>query len=223
MNTKLIMSIVPHDEGENITKILKNAGSSGGTILMGRGTAENAFLRILGIGDTSKDIVLTIVNESLKNQLMNALIQETSNFKPHYGIAFSIDISMMFRSGSMGKNEKTMEENNMTEKTHKLINVILNKGFADDAMEAARKAGAGGGTIMHARGTAKKEDVSFLGINIVPEKEILMILVEKEKAESVLQAICNLPCLQEPGSGIAYCMDVDSFTGLGKKQENPDA
>ncbi len=104
----------------------------------------------------------------------------------------------------------------MAEKTHKLISVILNKGYADDAMAAARKAGAGGGTIIHARGTAREEDVSFLGIPLVPEKEMLLILVEQDKSDAVFNAICSLPCLAEPGSGIAYSMDVDNFTGLGK-------
>ncbi|MBO5137726.1 MAG: P-II family nitrogen regulator [Spirochaetaceae bacterium] len=107
----------------------------------------------------------------------------------------------------------------MAEKKHKLITVILNKGFADDAMAAARKVGAGGGTIIHARGTAKEEDVSFMGIKLVPEKETLMILVEKEKTEQVIQAIRDLPCLKEPGSGIIYSQDVDSFTGLGHQAE----
>ena len=65
--------------------------------------------------------------------------------------------------------------------THELIVVIVNKDFADDVMHAARKAGAGGGTVINARGTAREEDAKFFGVQIVPEKEMLMILVDSDK------------------------------------------
>lgn len=215
----LLISIVPHNEGERVSGILKKAGAMGGTILMGRGTAENSFLLLLGIGDSSKDIVFTLTEAEKKEQLLNALKEESTRFKAHYGICFAIDAQRP-NTVSENQNSQSGEGNQMAEKTHKLITAILNKGYADDAMAAARKAGAGGGTIMHARGTAKEEDVSFLGITLVPEKEMLMILVEKDKADAVLESIKTLPCLAEPGSGIVYCMDVDSFTGLGRPQES---
>ena len=70
----------------------------------------------------------------------------------------------------------------MSENTpNDLITVILNSGYADDAMAAARKAGAGGGTVIKARGTAKEGDESFFGVQIVPEKEMLLIVVDHEK------------------------------------------
>ena len=219
MMASLLISIVPHNEGERVSSILKKAGAMGGTILMGRGTAENSFLLLLGIGDSSKDIVFTLTETEKKEQLLNALKEESTRFKAHYGICFAID-AQRTNTVSENQNSQSGEGNQMAEKTHKLITAILNKGYADDAMAAARKAGAGGGTIMHARGTAKEEDVSFLGITLVPEKEMLMILVEKDKADAVLESIRTLPCLAEPGSGIVYCMDVDSFTGLGRPQES---
>ena len=86
--------------------------------------------------------------------------------------------------------------------THDVINVIVNRGFADDVMDAARKAGAGGGTVINARGTAREDDERFFGMHIVPEKEMLIIVVEHSNKEKVMSAIQNLECLSEPGSGI---------------------
>ena len=103
------------------------------------------------------------------------------------------------------------------EKARYLISVILNKGYADDAMEAAREAGAGGGTVINARGTAREDDEKFFGVHIVPEKEMLVMVVEEDKKTAVLNAIRDLKCLSEPGSGIAFCSSVDDFTLLGKK------
>jgi nitrogen regulatory protein PII len=54
-------------------------------------------------------------------------------------------------------------------------------------------------------------------MHIVPEKEMLMMVVPSEKKDDVLKAIKELPCLQQPGSGIAFCSGVDSFDILGKK------
>lgn len=105
----------------------------------------------------------------------------------------------------------------MSENSYQMINVIVNKGYAEDAMAAARKAGAGGGTIMQARGTAKEGDVKFLGSEIVPEKDMLVMLVPAEKKEQIVKAITDLKCFQNTGAGIVFCNDVKDFTVLGKK------
>ncbi|MBN1243795.1 MAG: P-II family nitrogen regulator [Spirochaetales bacterium] len=99
---------------------------------------------------------------------------------------------------------------------HALVAFILNKGWADDAMAAARKAGATGGTVVAGRGTGREEDVRFFGITLVPEKEILLVLVEDEKADAVLEAVKTVPCLAEPGSGIAFRLEATDFVRLGK-------
>lgn len=100
---------------------------------------------------------------------------------------------------------------------HQLITLIVNKGYAEDAMAAARTAGARGGTIINGRGTAKEGDEKFFGMEIVPEKDILMILVENGQCDAVIEAVKNLPCLQTPGSGITFCSDAHDFTSLGTK------
>ncbi len=99
---------------------------------------------------------------------------------------------------------------------YRLVHVIVNKGYAEDAMAAARKAGAGGGTILHARGTAREDDAKFFGVPIVPEKDTLLILVPTEKASAVFDAIRSLPCLAEKGSGIVFTLPVSDFSVLGR-------
>ena len=83
-------------------------------------------------------------------------------------------------------------------------------------MAAARKAGAGGGTILSARGTAKEGDAKFFGMEIVPEKEMLMILVPSAKKTEILDAVKSLPCFEKAGSGIIFSNEVESFSVLGK-------
>lgn len=218
MGYKLLISIVPHDSGELIANAAKSAGAGGGTITMGRGTASNGVLQLLGLGDTSKDIVYIIIKENLKEAVYNEIIK-ASEKKSHFGVIFTLNTPDFIRAGHL--NEKSDgakgEETMKNEKNYQMINIIVNKGYAEDAMAAARKAGAGGGTIIGARGTAKEGDAAFFGMKIVPEKEMLMILVPAEKKNDIVSAITELPCFAEAGSGIIFCNEAQDFTLLGKK------
>ena len=225
MGYKLLVSIVPHNSGELICNAAKSVGAGGGTIAMGRGTASNGVLQLLGLGDTSKDIVYIIVKNSLKAAVYDAIIA-ASEKKAHFGVMFTLNTPDFIRAGHLNeKSEESTESDNsaskgeeaMSDKNYQMINVIVNKGYAEDAMEAARKAGAGGGTIMGARGTAKEGDAAFFGMKIVPEKEMLMILVPAEKKNDIVAAITALPCFAEAGSGIVFCNEAQDFTVLGKK------
>ena len=219
MNYKLLISIVPHDSGEFITDTAKKAGAGGGTIAMGRGTATNGILQLLGLGDTSKDIVYIILEDDKYLAVKDEIIKASEN-KKHFGVLFSLAVGDFVKAGDKDSVEKTggntMTENAKAE-TYQMINVIVNKGYAEDAMDAARRAGAGGGTIMGARGTAREGDAAFFGMKIVPEKDMLMILVPSEKKDAIVQAIKALPCFAEAGSGIIFCNEAQDFTVLGKK------
>ena len=218
MGYKLLISIVPHDSGELIANAAKSAGAGGGTIAMGRGTASNGVLQLLGLGDTSKDIVYILIKENLKSAVYDAIIK-ASEKKAHFGVMFTLKAPDFIRAGHLNEksDESKGEESMKNENSYQMINIIVNKGYAEDAMAAARKAGAGGGTIIGARGTAKEGDAAFFGMKIVPEKEMLMILVPAEKKDDIVAAITALPCFAEAGSGIVFCNEAQDFTVLGKK------
>lgn len=215
MSFKLIISIVPHNKGELITNTATKNGATGGSILMGRGTGSNGFMQLFGFGDSEKDITYNIVPSEISKNITNSIIQVSRNEKKHFGILFTISVGEMIKSGNE-KIEKKENEIMEQKDSYQVINIIVNKGYADDAMAAARKAGAGGGTIINARGTAKDDDKKFFGLNIVPEKELLMIITPTEKKEGIVQAIKDLNCFSNAGSGIVFCNDAADFTLLGK-------
>ena len=213
---KLIMCIVPHENGELITNAAKQAGAGGGTILMGKGTASNNVLQLLGLGDTSKDITMNIVEENLYDKVRSEIITAAASKKAHFGVMFCINTKSMYKAGASGSATADSLQEDKIMKDYEVINIIVNKGYAEDAMAAARKAGAGGGTIIGARGTAREGDATFFGVDIVPEKEMLMILVPQDKKEPVVAAIKELACFQKAGSGIIFCNTANDFTLLGK-------
>lgn len=209
----VIITIVPRNNGELVTHAANEAGAFGGTILMGRGTAANSVLQILGFGDSAKDIVLIVTSSDKKEAIKDSVINAAKEKKQPFGVLFTLDATDFFKAGS-----RHSEENMNGNSEYKLITAIVNKGYADDAMDAARKAGAGGGTIINARGTAKPGDSTFFGVEIVPEKDMILIAAESSKADEILEAINSLPCLSTPGSGIAFASPASDFTVLGKQK-----
>ena len=97
---------------------------------------------------------------------------------------------------------------------HELIVTIVKKGRAEKIVTAAKCAGAEGCTIMHGRGVGVHEHKKFMGIPIEPEKEIILILIHKDKTNKVLKAIVEAGNLDKPGMGIGFVLDVDKVVGI---------
>ncbi len=102
---------------------------------------------------------------------------------------------------------------------HEAIFCIVNSGYSEAVMEAAKKFGARGGTVINARGTASKEAETFFHITIQPEKEIVMILVPAEIKENVMHALYKEVGLDTAGQGIAFAMPVDGVVGISSSNE----
>ncbi len=102
----------------------------------------------------------------------------------------------------------------MTTNNHEVIFAIVNAGFAEEAMDVAREQGVRGGTILNARGVAKESEAAFFGITIHADKEILMMVVEKELRDSVLNALYSRMGMGKKAQGIAFSLPVSDVTGL---------
>ena len=106
----------------------------------------------------------------------------------------------------------------MNKNKFEMIFCIVNAGFAIEAMEAAKKAGAMGGTILRARGTANPEAEEFYDISIQPDKEILWIIVPKEIKDDVMHALYQEAGLATKSKGIAFSLPVTNAIGLHEEQ-----
>lgn len=108
----------------------------------------------------------------------------------------------------------------MSEAKYEMITCIVNAGFSETVMEAAKAEGAGGGTVIHARGTANKEAEAFFHISIQPEKDVVMLLVPEKIKDNVLHAIYKKAGLDTQGQGIAFSVPVSKTVGLGKSDKD---
>lgn len=107
----------------------------------------------------------------------------------------------------------------MKTNNHEVIFAIVNAGFAEDVMDVAREHGARGGTILNGRGVAREDALAFFGIPLHAEKEILMMVVEKDIKNDILNAIYKEMGMGKSAQGIAFTLPVSDVAGLVKTQE----
>ena len=199
MISSTLVAIVKKGEASKLMSAARAKGAPGGSVISARGTATNSILAALGLGDTSREVLLSVVEREKLDEILSAVKRVRAS-----GIALVIDA---FR----GPEEEEMEMDGQYE----MIQVICQDGYSEDIMAVARRAGAKGGTVVNARGTSTEQDVKFFGSPLVPEKEILMIVMEKSRAEAVRKAISQMEILNKKGMGIMFSVPVRDFVNLG--------
>lgn len=107
----------------------------------------------------------------------------------------------------------------MAEPKYELILTIVNRGGFEAVKKASKEAGARGGTMLHGLGLGGEEASKFLGISIQPEKDVVLIVVEKENRDQVMQGILKDAGLLTENRGICFSLPVDSAIGLASNKD----
>ena len=97
---------------------------------------------------------------------------------------------------------------------HELIIVILNEGYADFVMDAARSAGAGGGTVLHAKGTGSKRGERFFGVSLADEKDMIYIVAYSDEKAKIMKAINEQAGPGSKAGAICFSLPISSVAGL---------
>lgn len=200
--TRMILILLPQHKGEAFFEELYSSGAKGGTITHAHRPPINKLSYLLCLGDEPVELLQLFTNDDEYPIIMDAI--------KHNKVLKKIKLAHLYVIPTTTRYKETIV------KTGQLISVIVTRGYADDVMAVARKAGAGGGSIIHARGTGKKEDEKFFGIKIVPEKEQLLIATPNEKAEQIKDAIKEMDILHKPGMGILFALPIEEYVNLGK-------
>lgn len=217
---KMLISFMGRHRGDRLVAATKAAGGRGGTLVPGQSLCRSRLLQALSLGDVQQDVVFTVMGDEAPLVLAAVKAAAEKDAKKMAGTAVVVDVPQLFIRGggvSSAAAEKKRSEA-MESSGYKLVTVIVNTGYGDDVMAAARKAGATGGTILSARGTGTEEDVKFFGITLVPEKEMLMIVAAEDRVEPIARAIATVPTLSEPGGGIIFTVGVEEFIVLGQQK-----
>lgn len=208
--------IINYGLGSKVLKLAKNLGVSGGTIFLGKGSVKNHLLELFDLTDIRKEIVLFLAEEHLAQDVLQAINTKFKFSKPNHGIAFCCPLESIVGSRSC-QVDKTKESRGFDDIMYKAIFTIVDRGNAESVIDAAEKAGSQGGTIINARGSGVHEKSTLFAMTVEPEKEIVLILSEKEKTDAIVESIKNDINLEKPGNGILFIMDTISTYGIFKK------
>lgn len=215
-NLEAFYVIVNFGLGSKIIKAAKQNGILGATVFLGKGTAKSHLLELLGLSVVKKEIVLMVSEKTIVYDVLEKLNRKFNLDKPNHGIAFSIPIAGIFGVRCYGNNiiEAGEESRGVEDSMYKAICVIVDRGKAEDAVDAATNAGARGGTIINARGSGIHETHTLFSMQIEPEKEMVMILSENDLVDSIVSSIRQKLRIDEPGNGIIFIQDVSKAYGL---------
>lgn len=187
------------------------------------GTANSETLSILGVEKSEKILMQSIVTEGQVKKLKVKLTYDMDIDLPNRGIALAIPLSSIASRALCEKIQshepQTQDEDEIKfyderKLSMELIVSICPKGNSADVMKTARAAGATGGTIIKAKGTASDGLDTFFGMSISDEKEIIYIVAKKEKRNNIMQAIASHTCGSENHHPIAFSLPVSDVAGL---------
>ena len=213
---ELLCVIVKSGLGSKVVHKAKEYGISGGTILLGKGTVNNKILDFIGLADVSKEVVLMISTKSIMDEAIKKLDYYFKFEKPNHGIAFITSITNLIGMRSCKRYEE-IKEGGQDKIMYNSIITIVDKGRAEDVIDAATKAGSLGGTIINARGSGIHETSKVFAMEIEPEKEVVLILSKVDQTEKIVESISSHMKINEPGNGIIFVQDINKTYGLYEK------
>lgn len=186
---------------------------------LGKGTASSEILDYFGLDGSEKTLIFHIVTDEKWKEVKRELRRKINIDIPGIGIAFLVPLSSIGGTKALnflksGQNFVKGEESFLKDTKYELLVVISNQGYSDLIMDAARKVHAAGGTVIHARGTGTHLAEKFMGVTLVPEKEMVFIVVRKDQKNEIMRAI-----MEEAGTGtkagsVVFSLPVTDTAGM---------
>ena len=188
-------------------------------VTMGTGTASSEILDYFGLDGSEKGVLFHFVTGDSWKRLKRQLNTKMKIYIPGIGIAFTVPMSSIGGKKALvyltcGQEFVKQEESSLKDTKYELLVAIANQGHSETVMDAARKVHASGGTIVHARGTGIQQAEKFLGITIVPEKEMIFIVVRKDQKNEVMSAIMAEAGVGTKAGAVCFSLPVTDTAGM---------
>ncbi len=220
----LMFTIVSRPDTKKMLDFYKQEGPGSLFVTVGRGTAASEVLDYFGLEASEKTIICGIASEVCWKKVQSGLRSRMQIEVPGRGIAFIVPLSSIGGGRTLaflteGQEFAVGEESSLKETKYELLVAIANQGYSELVMDAAREAGAGGGTVIHAKGTGLERAEQFLGVSIASEKEMLFIVVRSEKRDAVMGAVMEKAGLKSKAGTILFSLPVTDTAGMRLSEE----
>lgn len=216
----LLVIIVERHNEHDVVEILKKSKMPGQYIIAGQGTTDAPIMDALGFSYPERSIIVGFKPKCKIQALLSQMSYRFTMPQKEKGFAFSIPISGMISHICFDEEavinlqddfEREVEEMNKTIE-HDLIITIVDEGNVEDVMEAARKAGATGGTAFHSLHFGREDIANFFGIPLQEKKDVVGILVERSQKIEIMQSIKDK--LGSKKSRMMFTLPADNVVGL---------
>ena len=210
----LFITITDRSRADQFASWFRSHGISLVLTVLGEGTATTEVLDYLGLEATEKAVLFCVAPRSPR--MVRQAARELWLDVPGQGVLMTVPVNSI--GGSAAKeyllHEQEGEAAMEREITHDLIVVITNQGYTDLVMDAARQAGATGGTAIHAKGIGTELVQKFFGVSIASEQEMIFILTKAEAKKPIMKAIMAKAGIQSPAQSLVFSLPVEGVAGL---------
>lgn len=208
---EMLVVIVEQNKASKVLHLADEKGVTASVAMLGIGTASRTLFDYLGLNDKKKAVLLLFGKTEEIEDLADYLVEKLELNKPNHGIAYIESAFNVF-----GTEDNSSENIKRGETMYNAIYTIVEKGRAEDVIEAAQKAGSRGGTIVNARGSGSEEARKVFNMFIEPEKEIVLIISEEKMTKDIVDSIRKETGIEEKGKGIIFVTNVAQTYGLVK-------
>lgn len=213
-----VISIIAPQALDTLTEICDSLSLRATVVLMGHGTAVRSMLDLLGIESNEKRVVLTVASEEKTHELISEQKRRLYIGVPGHGVVVSVPIksvgggsTLAYLNGGQQSAKYTPELNY----SYEMIVAITNEGRTDMVMNAARSAGATGGTVLHGKGTGGISEEKFLNVSIAKEKEVVLIVSKSAQKSAIMKTILQCAGPQTEAGTIVFSLPISEVAGFG--------
>jgi len=227
LSPRMLVAVTTAEDGGKLEKLLQARRVPIWYQCRGQGTAPSELMDIFGLSGTTRLVTVSLLPKWKARELFQAMAQRLSFRQKGGGIAISVPVTGLQRrilqlmQDEAGQptdertNEETMEETKES-KEYTVIWASVDRGYSDDVVDAARAAGARGGTVIKGRRRSDSQAGPYLGVPAQEEQDFVMMIVPKAAKREIMAAI-NVKCgLGTDAHGVVLSLPVDEAFGLEK-------
>ena len=222
MELYYVIAITDHDRGEAMHSLYSAAGLHMILSMPARGTAKSEHLAVYGLDATEKHIVSAVASAQEAGALLKAAKRKLFIDIPGTGVMLTVPHKSVAGGKPLSYLTDDLKAGGAPTMNfeHELSTVILNEGYSDFVMDAARAAGAGGGTVLHAKGTGGTRGEKFFSVSLADEKDMIYIIAHRDEKAAIMRSINEQAGPGTKAGAICFSLPISSVAGLRAREES---
>lgn len=218
-----LISVVNPGAMERVCEIAAALDLPQTVTLLGHGTAVQSMLDLLGIESTEKRVIMTVANPEKTRKFIKEMRRQVYIGIPGHGIIMAVPIKSVGGGKTLaylnnGEQQPARYSPELSNR-YELIVIVANEGRTDQVMNAARAAGATGGTVLHGKGTGS-QNKKFYNVSIAAEKEVILMVAQNDRKAVIMQSVLHHAGPDSEAGAILFSLPVSEVAGFGLMEDS---